>query len=106
MKGYMYILKCADGSYYVGSTKYLELRLAQHQSAGETGTGMAQRKEGSTYKRRTSQIAGIGKSVWEEVAFDLAAFDRLRWRIDGLRQGFGKSGQQTDRLKQRKLNIL
>jgi len=34
MKGYMYILRCADGSYYTGSTKYLALRLAQHQ-AGE-----------------------------------------------------------------------
>lgn len=30
----MYILECADGSYYTGSTKNLELRLAQHQ-AGE-----------------------------------------------------------------------
>ncbi len=30
----MYILKCADGSYYTGSTTNLELRLAQHQ-AGE-----------------------------------------------------------------------
>ena len=29
---WMYILKCADGSYYVGSTKNLDLRLAQHQS--------------------------------------------------------------------------
>ncbi len=28
---WMYILKCADGSYYVGSTKNLELRLSQHQ---------------------------------------------------------------------------
>ncbi len=34
MTGYMYILECADGSYYTGSTKNLELRLAQHQ-AGE-----------------------------------------------------------------------
>jgi putative endonuclease len=33
-KGWMYILECADGSYYTGSTKNLELRLAQHQ-AGE-----------------------------------------------------------------------
>ena len=31
-KGYMYILECADGSYYVGSTKYLELRFEQHQN--------------------------------------------------------------------------
>lgn len=32
--GYMYILECADGSYYTGSTNNLELRLAQHH-AGE-----------------------------------------------------------------------
>jgi putative endonuclease len=30
-KGFMYILKCCDGSYYTGSTTNLELRLAQHQ---------------------------------------------------------------------------
>jgi putative endonuclease len=28
----MYILKCADGSYYTGSTWNLEKRLAEHQS--------------------------------------------------------------------------
>ena len=31
MKGWMYILECADGTYYTGSTNNLELRLAQHQ---------------------------------------------------------------------------
>ena len=34
MNGYMYILKCANGQYYTGSTKDLERRIAQHQ-AGE-----------------------------------------------------------------------
>ena len=29
---WMYILECADGSYYVGSTKNLERRIEQHQS--------------------------------------------------------------------------
>jgi putative endonuclease len=29
---WMYILECRDGSYYVGSTKNLELRFLQHQS--------------------------------------------------------------------------
>jgi putative endonuclease len=29
---WMYILKCADDSYYVGSTKNLDLRMIQHQS--------------------------------------------------------------------------
>jgi len=32
MKGYMYILQCANGNYYTGSTKNLEKRLAQHQN--------------------------------------------------------------------------
>lgn len=32
MTGYVYILKCADGSYYTGSTRNLEQRLWQHQN--------------------------------------------------------------------------
>lgn len=31
-KGYTYILLCANGSYYTGSTKNLQRRLAQHQA--------------------------------------------------------------------------
>ena len=31
-KGYVYILKCSDGTYYTGSTKNLEQRLQQHQA--------------------------------------------------------------------------
>lgn len=34
MKGWLYILQCADNSYYVGSTNNLDLRLAEH-AAGE-----------------------------------------------------------------------
>ncbi len=29
---FVYILKCADGSYYAGSTANLEMRMAQHQT--------------------------------------------------------------------------
>jgi predicted GIY-YIG superfamily endonuclease len=32
MKGWMYILLCADGSYYTGSSNSLELRLQQHMA--------------------------------------------------------------------------
>ena len=28
----MYILECSNGSYYTGSTKYLEKRISQHES--------------------------------------------------------------------------
>ena len=31
-KGYTYILRCFDDSYYVGSTKNINRRLAQHQN--------------------------------------------------------------------------
>jgi len=31
-KGYMYILECSNGSYYVGSTINLESRYEQHQN--------------------------------------------------------------------------
>jgi putative endonuclease len=30
MAAYMYILQCSNGQYYTGSTKNLELRLAEH----------------------------------------------------------------------------
>lgn len=39
--GYMYILICSDGSYYTGSTKYLNRRLDQHR-----------RGEGSNYTKK------------------------------------------------------
>lgn len=32
IRGYTYILLCADGSYYTGSTRFIERRLKQHQS--------------------------------------------------------------------------
>ncbi|MFT4124644.1 MAG: GIY-YIG nuclease family protein [Gordonia sp. (in: high G+C Gram-positive bacteria)] len=32
MTGYVYILRCGDGSTYVGSTRNLENRMAQHYS--------------------------------------------------------------------------
>jgi len=31
MKGYMYILECSNGQYYVGSTNNLKARIAEHQ---------------------------------------------------------------------------
>ena len=32
MKGYLYILLCADGSFYTGSTNNLEKRMIEHQN--------------------------------------------------------------------------
>jgi putative endonuclease len=32
LKGFVYILLCANGKYYTGSTKNLERRIAEHES--------------------------------------------------------------------------
>jgi putative endonuclease len=40
--GYMYILECADGTYYTGSTNNIERRLLQHQN-GEGANHTAKR---------------------------------------------------------------
>jgi predicted GIY-YIG superfamily endonuclease len=38
MSGYLYILRCADGSYYVGTTRNnLEMRIAEHQAGAFNG---------------------------------------------------------------------
>ena len=42
MKGYTYILKCADDTYYTGSTIDIDRRLNQHQ-AGEGANHTAKR---------------------------------------------------------------
>ncbi len=36
-KAWVYILRCADDSYYVGHTTNLEIRLAQHESGEVNG---------------------------------------------------------------------
>lgn len=34
MKGYVYILECANNKYYIGSTNNLHLRLQEHETEG------------------------------------------------------------------------
>ena len=34
MKGYVYILECANNKYYIGSTNNLQLRLLEHETEG------------------------------------------------------------------------
>jgi len=55
MAFYVYILRCADGSYYVGSTRSsLETRIAQH-NAGTFG--------GHTSTRRPVTLSSIKNSI-------------------------------------------
>jgi predicted GIY-YIG superfamily endonuclease len=67
-RAWVYILKCADGSYYTGHTTNLELRLAEHES-GEI--------EGWTRHRLPVELV-----FSEEMATKDAAFQAER-RIKG-----------------------
>ena len=49
--GYAYILRCSDGTFYVGSTKDLALRLEQHNSG-----------HGAAYTRRRLPVT----LVWSD----------------------------------------
>lgn len=58
----MYILLCSNGSYYVGSTKDLNKRLAQHQNG-----------EGSNHTRKFVPVELIYYEEFDRIDF---AFDR------------------------------
>jgi predicted GIY-YIG superfamily endonuclease len=57
---FVYILKCSDGSYYVGSTTNLEKRLAEHQ------TGFF---KGYTESRRPVELVWSAEMPNENEAF-------------------------------------
>ena len=56
-KGYMYILKCVDDSYYTGSTVNLELRLAQHQNG-----------EGANHTRKRLPVVLVYYEEYQKIA--------------------------------------
>jgi putative endonuclease len=70
MKCYMYILLCADGSYYTGSTKDLEQRLQQHHDG-----------EGSNHTKKRLPVQLVYYEIYDRIDF---AFDRekqiQKWR--------------------------
>ncbi len=52
----MYILRCANGKYYTGSTKNLELRLAQHQAG-----------EGANYTRKNLPVVLVYAEEFDRI---------------------------------------
>ena len=61
---YVYILKCADDSFYTGITNNIELRLQQHQSGLD--------KDSYTYQRRPVEVKFQQKfnDVLEAISFE------------------------------------
>ena len=84
--GFIYILQCADGSYYTGSTVDLERRLAQHQAG-----------EGANYTKKRLPV----KLVYYE---KLARIDKAFYREKQI-QGWSRKKKdaliagRTDKLK-------
>ncbi len=66
--GYVYILRCSDGTFYVGSTKDLALRLEQHSSG-----------HGAAYTRRRLPVTLVWSDEFPRIE------DAFRWekRIQG-----------------------
>ncbi|MGK9475364.1 GIY-YIG nuclease family protein [Melioribacter sp. OK-6-Me] len=56
MKGYVYILRCSDGSYYTGSTNDLERRLWQHQNG-----------EGANYTKKRLPVELVYYEEYERI---------------------------------------
>ncbi|GAA4159565.1 hypothetical protein GCM10022286_14210 [Gryllotalpicola daejeonensis] len=74
--GYLYMLKCSDGSYYVGSTRNLDARMAQH------GAG-----KGSEYTRKRMPV---------ELVF-VAEFDSAQeaWEMERRVHGWGRAKREA-----------
>jgi putative endonuclease len=75
---WVYILECADGNYYVGSTVDLERRVWQHQE----GEG-----EGAAYTRRRRPVRVVWSWDFERVD-EAYAFEK---RV----QGWGRAKRQA-----------
>jgi predicted GIY-YIG superfamily endonuclease len=79
-KAWIYILRCADDSYYVGHTTNLEMRLAEHQ-AGEGGEwtkrhlpvelvfSQEQPLPRRVFPHRRNWLAGAYQPVWYHIAW-------------------------------------
>ncbi len=55
----MYILECSDGTFYTGSTKDLEIRVAQHQGTGHLDTirqGESLDDRGANYTKKRRPV--------------------------------------------------
>jgi putative endonuclease len=79
--GYVYILRCADGSFYVGSTKNLATRLEQHNA------GM-----GSAYTRRRLPVQLAWSADFERIDEAFAWEKRIQGWSRAKRQAFIDGG--------------
>ena len=65
-KGYMYILECSDGTFYTGSTKYLERRVKEHNGANDAD---ANNERGTNYTRTRRPVTLVYYEEYERIDF-------------------------------------
>jgi putative endonuclease len=72
MTGYVYILRCSDGSYYVGSTSNLDARVESHQ-----------RGRGGHYTSRRQPVTLVWAGEFESISAAFAFEHQVKgWRRD------------------------
>ena len=86
MSGYAYILRCNDGTFYVGSTNDLDRRLEQH-AAGE----------GAAYTRRRLPVALVWHLECERVDEAFAWEKRIQGWSHAKRAAFIEGGLEAIR---------
>jgi putative endonuclease len=79
--GYVYILRCADGTLYVGSTRDLALRFEQHR----TGSG-------SAYTRRRLPVTLAWSGEYDRVEDAFAWEKRIQGWSHAKREAFIQGG--------------
>ena len=102
---WMYILECSDGSYYVGSTKDLELRVAQHNEGIGSKYTTRRRPVALVY---AAEFASIKQAYqWEKQVQGWSRAKRqalIRGDFEALpalaRKDFGKRRTDADEEKQ------
>ena len=88
MKAYMYILNCADGSYYTGSTTELDAPVVQHQNG-----------EGSIYTRERLPVKLVHFEEYPRI-------DRAFWREQQVKKWSRKKKQAVINRQFHKLREL
>ena len=79
--GYTYILRCADGTFYVGSTIDLGLRLEQHQAGF-----------GSAYTRRRLPVTLVWSEEFDRIEDAFAWEKRIQGWSHAKREAFIEGG--------------
>ncbi|MCA9360236.1 GIY-YIG nuclease family protein [Candidatus Kaiserbacteria bacterium] len=62
MSHYVYILECADGTYYTGYATDLEKRMSEHNGEGDTKTA---KSAGAKYTRGRRPVCLVYKEVFK-----------------------------------------